>query len=189
MKKLICVAVLLPLLVMFFAPVQAQEDEEIKKHPGYINFDDINIPDDAEESVEVYVRGPLLKLVAHATKREDPALSDLLTKLLLVRVNTFSIERGEINTLSQKINKIESSLGDKKWEKVARVKERDDLVNVYMKMDDEKIVGLVVMAIEEDKEAVFVNIVGEIDMDAIGKLGRKFDIPTLDTWDEEKHTW
>lgn len=187
MKRVLCV---LLLFGMAYVPARAQdEDEAIKKHPGYVNFDDIEVPKDAEESVEVYVRGPLLKLVASATRNEDPALSDLLAKLLLVRVNTFTLDEKSAEELKPKVARIESSLGAKNWEKVARVKERTDLTNVYMKMEGERIVGLVVMVVESSgtsNEAVFVNIVGEIDMDAIGKLGRKFDIPTLETWDEEK---
>jgi hypothetical protein len=123
--------------------------------------------------------------VAKATDREDPALSDLLSKLLLVRVNTFSLDHAIGEDLKQKILKIESELNKKKWEKVVRVKERDELANVYLKMQNDEIVGLVVMAIEQGQEAVFVNIVGEIDMDAIGRLGRKFDVPHLEDLEEE----
>ena len=36
------------------------------------------------------------------------------------------------------------------------------------------------MAIDGSGEAVFVNIVGDINLETIGKLGAKFDIPALD---------
>jgi hypothetical protein len=181
MRRVICLIVLLSLYGLFLGPAQAQDDKEIKKHPGYVDFEAIEIPGDAEETVEVYVRGPLLKLVAQATNHEDPALSKLLSKLLLIKVNTFSIDSEISPELKQKIATIESSLLKQNWEKVVRVKERDELANVYLKMDNERVIGLVVMAVEEGDEAVFVNIVGEIDMDSIGKLGRKFDIPKLDS--------
>jgi hypothetical protein len=183
MKRVFCLIGLLPLLGLFFlAPVRAQDDKEIRKHPGYVDFDDIEIPE-AEETVEVYVRGPLLKLVAQATDHEDPALSKLLSKLLLIKVNTFSVNSVISQELKQKIATVESSLQKQNWEKVVRVKERDEFTNVYLKMDNEQVIGLVVMAVEDGDEAVFVNIVGEIDMDSIGKLGRKFDIPRLDSLD------
>jgi len=163
----------------------ADEDKEIKKHPGYVNFDEIEIPGDAEETVEVYIRGPLLRLIAKATEHEDPGLSEILSKLLLIRVNTFSIDSDDASKLKSKISKIEKELEKQKWEKVVRVKEREELVNVYMKLDNkDQIVGLVVMAIEEDDEAVFVNIVGETDWEAIGKIGHKFDIDEFDYFSE-----
>ena len=90
MRRIMCLITSVLLLGIYLAPIQAQEDKEIRQHPGYVDFEDIEIPGDAEESVEVYVRGPLLKLVAQATNNEDPALSSLLSKLLLVKVNTFS---------------------------------------------------------------------------------------------------
>ena len=49
-----------------------------------------------------------------------------------------------------------------------------------MKPAEEKVVGMVVMVVEDRGEAVFVNIVGEIDFNSLGKLGATFNIPHLD---------
>jgi len=35
----------------------------------------------------------------------------------------------------------------------------------------------------EPSESVFVNIVGELDLELLGELGAKFDIPNLDDID------
>ena len=186
MKRIVYVMMIAALLMATVSPaVQAQDDEEVRKHPGYVDFEGIEIPVDAEETVEVYVSGPLLKLVATATRREDPDLSSLLSKLLLVKVYTFSIDSDLAENLKPKIRKIESNLKDQKWERIVKVKDRFELTHVYMKMNRDEIIGLVVMSIDREDEAVFVNIVGEIDMDAIGKLGRKFDIPELEYLEEE----
>ena len=47
-------------------------------------------------------------------------------------------------------------------------------------MDEETIEGLVVTQVEKGGEAVFVNIVGDINLETISKLGSKFDIPGID---------
>ena len=60
-------------------------------------------------------------------------------------------------------------------------RERNELTNIYIKMEGSRVVGLTVMAVEKKNEAVFVNIVGDIDIDSIGKLGGKFNIPKLDS--------
>ena len=187
MKKLISALLAILLVGLITVNVQAADDKEIKKHPGYVNFNEIDIPGDAEETVEVYIKGPLLKLIASVTEKEEPGLAQMMAKLLLIRVNTFSIDPQIAKKLKPKIKKIEKDLEKQNWEKVVRVKERDELVNIYLKLDKNKIVGLVVMAIEYNDEAVFVNIVGETDWEAISKIGRKFKIDKLeDLGDEEK---
>ncbi|MEX0601036.1 MAG: DUF4252 domain-containing protein, partial [Rhodothermales bacterium] len=67
------------------------------------------------------------------------------------------------------------------WETVVRVREEDQRVNVYMKVRDDVIAGLVVMVLEPDDEegAVFVNIVGDINPEQIGRIGRALDIDPL----------
>ncbi|MBC7186495.1 MAG: DUF4252 domain-containing protein [Calditrichaeota bacterium] len=162
-------------------PLLAQEDEELRKHPGYVDFSQLPIPSEGEEIVEVYIRGPLLRLVAKAAGEEDEALARTLSKLLLVRVNTFGTDSVTALALQPQIAKIEQELAKKRWEKVVRAKDRrGETAHVYLKMEGEKILGLLVMAVEPGGEAAFVNIVGEIDMEAIGKLGKKLDIPALE---------
>jgi len=186
MKRFNFLIIMLLIFITTSTCLIADDDKDLKKHPGYVNFDEIDIPKDAEETVEVYVRGPLLRLIAKATEHEDPGVSEILEKLLLIRVNTFSIDAGQADNLKPKISKIEKDLEKQKWEKVVRVKEREELVNIYMKLDDkDRIVGLVVMAIEDGDEAVFVNIVGETDWEAIGKIGRKLDIDEFRYFSED----
>ena len=77
MKKLMSALAIL-LFGLLTMSVYADEEKEIKNHPGYVNFDEIEIPGNAEETVEVYVKGPLLKMVASFTEDEDPALAKML---------------------------------------------------------------------------------------------------------------
>ncbi len=173
-------ALLCALLALAVCPLRAQEDEEVRRHPGYVDFSSLPIPTEGEEIVEVYLRAPLLRLVGKAAG-DDPALGGMLSKLLLIRVNTFPIDTTMALALQPKIAKIESELAKKAWEKVVRVKDRKgETAHVYLKLQDSKILGLLVMAVEPGGDAAFVNIVGEIDMEAIGKLGKKLDIPALE---------
>ena len=45
---------------------------------------------------------------------------------------------------------------------------------------EELIEGLVVTQVQKNGEAVFVNIVGDINLETISRLGSKFDIPGID---------
>ncbi|NOZ61136.1 MAG: DUF4252 domain-containing protein [Calditrichaeota bacterium] len=167
--------------------VFAGDDEQYKDHPGYVDFSKIDIPGDAEESVEVFLQSPMLKIVAAVTEGDDPALSAMLENLLLIRVNSFKLQATEAAKIVSQINRIEKKLHEQKWEKIVRVKDKTDRANIYLKTDSRnRIAGLVVMAIDNGNEAVFVNIVGNIDMNQVSKLGKKFKIDDLQKIEPEK---
>jgi hypothetical protein len=83
--------------------------------------------------------------------------------------------------MKSRLNSIQSSLKNSNWERIVRVREKGEDMSIYLKTDkNSKINGLVVAGVEGDGQAVFVNIVGDIDLEAIGRLSDKFDIPSLD---------
>jgi hypothetical protein len=149
--------------------------------PGYVDFSAIGIPQEAQTSIEVYLRAPLLKLVAAATRNDDPEAAALIDKIQLIRVQGFSVAAGERPALEARIAALAGQLEEKKWEKVARIRDKEDLVHVFLKVDGEAVSGLCLMGFEEDGEAVFVNIVGDLDPAQIGRIGRTFDISPLDS--------
>jgi len=173
-------------LVLTASIAAVAQDEDIRKHPGYVDFSEIKFPANADESVEVTMKGPLLKFVANVTCDDDRKLSQMLGKLLLIRVNTFSVENSDLNDLHDSIKKMESKLENDRWEKIVRVTKRDERVNVFVKNTrDNRIDGLVIMAVEDDDEAVFINIVGELDWQSVEKIGHKFDIDHLENLNAE----
>lgn len=184
MKKLIYLLACILTLSLAVSVVVADQDDDIKKHPGYVDFSGINFPADAEETVEVTIRGPILKFVANITHDEDRSLSRVLAQLHLIRVNTCSVENSDLKKLRDEIRKMESKLKKEKWEKIVRVTKRDEHVNIFVKSSNSNhFDGLVIMAVDDDDEAVFVNIVGEVDWETLGKIGRKFEIEKLEDLD------
>jgi len=162
--------------------IAASAQEDYSKYPGYVDLSDIETFKDSEATVEVFITKPLLSLVAAATSSsEDPSFSNLLKNLALIRVETFNVQEKETEKVKKIIQKVSKKLTKEKWSRIVKVKEKDELVEIYIKPNKEKIAGLLVMSLEPDNEAVFVNIVGTIDMDQLGKLSRKFDIPQLDS--------
>ncbi|MDP5072229.1 MAG: DUF4252 domain-containing protein, partial [Congregibacter sp.] len=61
------------------------------------------------------------------------------------------------------------------WEQIVRVREPDELVNVYVKHSGNSIQGLVVMAVDSE-EAVFVNILGDIDPSQRNQVVSRIDV-------------
>jgi len=52
--------------------------------------------------------------------------------------------------------------------------------------NQDRMLDFVLIAIGEDDEAVFINIVGEADYRSIRKIDRKFDIDELEDLDEDE---
>jgi hypothetical protein len=108
-------------------------------------------------------------------------MSKMLNGLKLVKVYSFDADAKDSKDLSNKISEIDISLKNKNWDRIVKVKSSTEYTNVYVKSanNQKDIVGLVVTSLQKDGESAFVNIVGKIDMDALGRLGEKFDIPAL----------
>jgi hypothetical protein len=185
MKKMMLLFVAFSLLGSI---VFAQMPETYKEYPGYVDFGSFEQFQNAATIVEVSIKGPLLKFVSKATAHEDPELSDLIDKLLLIRVNVFSIEDNQLDTVNSIIQNVSKTLSSAQWERMVRVQQEGEHVEVYMQFGEaDSLTGLAVMAVGDDKDregedlqAVFVNIVGTINPEQLGKLSTKFNIPELD---------
>jgi hypothetical protein len=161
--------------------VFAQTPETYKEHPGYVDFGSFEKFQNAAKTVEISIKGPLLKFVSKATAGEDPELSELIDKLLLIQVNVFSIEENQLEDVNAIIQNASKTLTAKQWERMVRVQDEGEHVEVYTQFGDTgALTGLVVMALGENQEAVFVNIVGTLDPEQLGKLSAKFNIPKLE---------
>ncbi len=51
----------------------------------------------------------------------------------------------------------------------------EEQVRIFMMINDNRVEGITVMAVEET-EAVFVNVIGSIDPEELGKVMENFDI-------------
>lgn len=166
-------------LVLSSVNIFAQVDD-YSKYPGYANFGNLEALQDGEMVTEILIEEKLLKMVSKFTK-DDDELSELIGGLKLIRVNTFEVTPGNADELMSRATKIDKELTGKKWDRIVKTKSRGEVANVYVKTaGDDEFVGLTVVTVDKGGEAAFVNIVGTINMDTLGKLGQKFDIPGLD---------
>lgn len=165
---------------------RAWADEELEKLPGYVDFNSLGLSVEAESSVEVYLKDPLLRLVSEATRGEDPELGKVLAKLKLIRVEAFPLRSQEREQVEVQIAQAAKLLEQQGWEKVVRVREAEEQAYIYLKTEDKVIAGLLVMTIEAKEGLTFVNLVGDLDPMELGRLGGKFNIPPLDSLHSEK---
>ena len=164
-------------LALWGAPAKAQE--ALSREPGYVDVAVIDTWFDAPPSVEVNIQGALMRMVAGASQESNPELAEVVNKLKAIQVRGFTHENVQRSAIVRQTSRLADRLEREGWETVVRVRENDEDVSVQLKMQDDIIAGLVVMTTEAEGESFFINIVGDISPEQIGRLGQALDIDPL----------
>ncbi len=156
------------------------QNEDYSQYAGFADFGDFSSLEDGEMVTEVLIEEKLLRMVSKFTQ-DDEELANLIGGLKLIKVNTFEVTANNEAQLMAKAKEIDKDLTRKNWDRIVKTKSKGDVANIYIKTaGDEEFIGLTVVAINSGGEAAFVNIVGNINMETLGRLGEKFNIPGID---------
>lgn len=152
-----------------------------ENHPGYVDFSDLRGLIDSEPVVEVTLREPLLRLITETIPEDDHEAVNFVSRLLSVRLHVYEDIESNTGDVGENVDEIAESLDSEGWERVVRVRDDEDKVDVFLRMsEDEDVVhGIALMVFSDDGEMVLGNIVGDIRFDDISALGRRFDIDEL----------
>jgi hypothetical protein len=133
------------------------------------------------EFVEINITGPLLKFAAVCASKEEPAAADVLRGLKHVRVNVVGLDDSNRTATTDRVAAIRKDLTTQGWSQIVTVrgKKAEDVVVFAKIRADETIEGLVITVIEGTKQAVLVNIVGEIKAEQIAVLAEHLKIDGL----------
>ena len=174
----------LTFLLVFFSTVTNAQIDELKQLPGYIDFGELSSAY-GRPKVKINIGRTLLKFVSAMAKESDKdgrEAAELLQNLQGVRVEVYDLE-DDAGPALKVVDDVSSALEKRKWEAVVSVEDEDEeRVRIFVNIDGEKISGLVVMAVNGGtrghggNEAVFINIIGELDPAKVGKVTRALDI-------------
>jgi len=167
------------LLAGLFSMAGAQED--LRNHPGFVDFRAMDISGGQEPKVEVNLKGSLLGLAARLASEEEPELSSTLMSLDAIHVEVYDTQNRKADSYVTQLAETAKGLEKKGWETIVKVRDEGEHAYIAVKEDGNNIVGLVVLAADEKDEIVLVNIVGNINLDEIWRVGREFEIDHLDT--------
>ena len=158
--------------------------------PSAVRAQDVAIPANVErlaakavETVNVTLDGALLQLAAKflsSTDREQSAVKSLISNLKGIYVRSFEFAGpGEYSDAD--VESLRSQLKAPQWSRMASVRSQRDGedIDVFFKMEQDKIAGLVVVA-AEPRKLTFVNIVGPINLDELAALSGQFGLPKMD---------
>lgn len=157
---------------LFTLPVIAQEDE-LKDLPGYVDFGDLSLTY-GEPKITINLGGTMLNFVGMMSSSESPETSEMISKLKGIRVQIYSIEEN-VEVARNQFGDTKKSLKSSGWEPIVQVNEDDEQVLVYMKAVDGNMEGMTVMVVDEE-EAVFVNIIGQLNPTELAQVMDKFDV-------------
>lgn len=149
--------------------------------PGAIDIGQL-MPSAKGEFVEINLSSAMLKFAARIAARQEPEAAELIRNLKSIRVNVVGLDDSNRDSTIEQIEGVRRKLEAQGWTKMVTVREKNggDNVDVHvMQRGEESIDGLVVTVLDKKGEAVFVNIVGNINADQIAQIADKFDIEPL----------
>jgi MoaA/NifB/PqqE/SkfB family radical SAM enzyme len=148
--------------------------------PGYVDFGKFSPAVSGGEFVEVNVKSNLIAMVARLTKKEEPEVAELLRGLQLIRVNVIGLNEENRAEIQERVKTIRGELDAHGWESIVTAQQKNEDVRIYLKIrGDEAVQGLVVTVLEGNKQAVLVNIVGDIKPEKLAEVGEQFNIDPL----------
>lgn len=154
--------------------------EEPLDHPGYIDFSELMAIAGDEPSVEVNLKEPLLNLITNILRNNDEEAAQFISTLRRVNVRVFDSSRIDRGRMVDTMSAIAGQLDAENWERVVRVREGSDHVDVYFRLsEDAQLIHGITILVAEPGDTVLVNIVGDISPGDLSTIGTHFDIEEL----------
>jgi hypothetical protein len=142
-----------------------------------INVDFPDLAAKAVETADVTLDGPMLRLAAKFLDHgpEERAARDVIAKLKGIYVRSYEFEK-EGDYDRKIVERVRTQLGPS-WKRIVKVVSRkSEDVGIYVDMQGEDIVGLVIIS-AEPRAFTLVNLVGPIDIDKLASLEGQLGIP------------
>lgn len=148
---------------------------------GRVDFKNF-LPAAVGEVVEIDIHPGLMKFAAKLAGKQEPEAAELLSKIQHVKVNVVHLDDTNRADAVAKITAVRAKLEAEGWMRTVSVrdtKKGEDVMIFIQQTSDDAITGVVVTVIENKKQAVFVNVVGDIRAEQLASLGAQFNIKPL----------
>jgi hypothetical protein len=146
--------------------------------PGYVDFGKLN-PSGESQFVEVNIKSNLIAMVAALTKKTEPEVADVIKGLKQIRVNVLGLTKANREEMTQRISDVREKLDKAGWERIATVVEKHNDVGVFLKMKDATAVEGLCVTVNDGKQVVLVNVIGDIRPEKLSMVGERFNLDAL----------
>jgi hypothetical protein len=146
---------------------------------GVVNFGKFTKPTNGE-LVEINLNSDTIAMAMQIAGKGQPDLAEALGGLHSVRVNVVGLDDQNREEVTARMKSVRSELDAAGWQRLVSVEEKKESVGIFLKSrGKEAIEGVVVTVLDGRKEAVFINIAGDIKMDKLAGLADKLNIGAL----------
>jgi hypothetical protein len=157
--------------------------QDAKALPGYVDGAIFRaLIDEDQEVVEVNLEGSILQHLAPKNKDGD---ADEDSRALFAKLKSIHAVIGKVKGSAASgmaaVQETDKKLAAHGWQRITRIKDATSTLSVLTHTAGNRIDGLVVLIFDaDDKELVFANLAGEIDITRLGEIGERFNVPGLD---------
>lgn len=143
---------------------------------GSIDFADLSAQY-GEAKVEINLPKSLINMVGTLSQQEDPEIAEVLGGVDFIKVRVYQLN-GEAEAALKTLDTVTSDIRKHNWQPIVSVNEEKEKVRIFSKMTEGVMDGLVVMVVDQNGpgEAVFINIVGQIDPNKVGAIADSMNI-------------
>ena len=150
----------------------------IEEHPGYFPLEELQFLSPEDLSVEINLRGAMLRLIAKVTGDDDPEYAGIMNHLEAIRVQIAPVDRLQAEDIRKGLDTGVAMLENRGWFRMVLTRDEVEEVHIYGRERDGDLQGLTVLAMEDD-EVIVLNLVGSIDPDQLGNLMTGLDLPEV----------
>jgi hypothetical protein len=132
------------------------------------------------EVVEINLTSDTIAMAVQLAGKVQPDFAEAQLGVHSVRVNVIGLDHQNREEVTARIKSTRSELDKFGWQRIVSVQEKNEDVGIYLKTRGrEAVEGVVVTVLDGRKEAVFINIAGDIKIEKLATLGDKLILDAL----------
>ena len=137
---------------------------------GYYPIEKMGIFAEGDLEIDVDLSGAMMQVAAGAVENQDEGLAELVSNLERVRVQVGEPSGVDAAGVARRMADAKAQLEGAGWHKIISVEEATEQVYFYALERDGRISGLTGFVNEAGEEVVVINIVGDVDPHALGRV-------------------
>jgi Domain of unknown function (DUF4252) len=165
------------------AVAQSQKPTTAGTSSGYVDGAMFRALIDEDQAIlEVNLEGAILRALSRGKGEDDDddESKELFSKLKSIHAIIGTVKGPASNAMAV-VQQTDRKLAGSGWQRIAKIKDESSTMSVLTHTVGDRVDGLVVLIFNrEDKELVFANLAGEIDITRLGEIGERFNVPGLD---------